>query len=59
MSAQWNAGARWLFFMPWYDYDNDFTEGYAHGHADISWWKNSFASDAVISRDELPSGLFE
>ncbi len=59
MASQWDAGASWLFFMPWYDYDNDFTEGYAHGHADISWWKNSFASDAVISRDELPSCLFE
>lgn len=45
--------------MPWYDYDNDFTEGYAHDYADINWWKDSFASDAVISRDELPSSLFE
>ena len=59
MSAQWNAGARWLFFMPWYDYDNDYTEGYDHDHADIAWWKASFGSDAVIDRASLPSSLFE
>ena len=59
MSAQWNAGAQWLWFMPWYDYDNDGTEGFAHDHAGIGWWKASFAADAVITRDELPSDLYE
>ena len=59
MSAQWNAGARWLFFMPWYDYDNDYTEEYDHDHADIAWWKASFGSDAVVDRASLPSSLFE
>lgn len=59
MASQWNAGAKWLFFMPWYDYDNDYTAGYAHIHADIAWWQASFASDSVIDRSELPAGLFE
>ncbi|MBE6217917.1 MAG: beta-mannosidase [Bacteroidales bacterium] len=59
MSSQWNAGARWLFFMPWYDYDNDGTSGYAHYHATISWWNSSLASSAVITRDELPDNLYE
>ena len=59
MASQWNAGANWLFFMPWYDYDNDYTAGYDHIHADIAWWRSSFASDSVIDRSELPSGLFE
>ena len=59
MASQWNAGAKWLFFMPWYDYDNDYTAGYDHIHADIAWWRSSFASDSVIDRSELPSGLFE
>ena len=59
MAAQWDAGANWLYFMPWYDYDNDYTEGYDHEHADMDWWKASFASDAVITRDELPADLFE
>lgn len=58
MSSQWNSGAQWLFFMPWYDYDNDYTAGYAHVHADISWWNATFASGAVIDRSGLPSGIF-
>ena len=59
MSSQWNAGAKWLFFMPWYDYDNDGTSGYQHDHATISWWNSSLASSAVITRDELPDNLYE
>ena len=42
-----------------YDYDNDYTAGYAHQHADIAWWRSSFASPAVLDRQELPSDLFE
>ena len=61
MADQWNAGARWLYFMPWYDYDLG-EAGYNsenHSNADIGWWNASFASDVVISRDELPADLFE
>ena len=58
MAAQWSAGAKWLFFMPWYDSENDGTESFAHEHADMEWWKASFESDAVITRDELPDDLF-
>ena len=57
MGSQWDAGAQWLFFMPWYDYGNDYTAGYDHVHADIGWWTETFASDAVITRDELPAEL--
>ena len=59
MAAQWSAGAKWLFFMPWYDSENDYSEGFVHEHADIAWWKATFASDAVITRDELPGSLFD
>lgn len=59
MASCWDAGARWLYFMPWYDYDNDWSEDYDHGHADIAWWKSSFASDAVVSREDLPAELFQ
>ena len=58
MASQWNAGARWLYFMPWYDYGNNGTENYAHGHANISWWKSSYACPSVVKRDDLPSDLF-
>lgn len=59
MGSCWDAGARWLYFMPWYDYANDGSEDFAHGNADIAWWRSSFVSDAVISRDALPSELFQ
>ena len=61
MTSQWNAGAHWLYFMPWYDYDLG-EAGYTsenHSQADISWWEASFASDAVITRDELPAELHQ
>jgi hypothetical protein len=44
--------------MPWYDYDNDGTENYAHQHATISWWKATYGCDAVVKREDLPSDLF-
>lgn len=59
IGKQWNAGANWLWFMPWYDYNNDLSENYPHQHASIAWWKESFADDAVISLDELPENLYE
>ena len=61
MASQWNAGARWLYFMPWYDYDLG-EAGYnseEHSNAGISWWNATFASDAVITRDELPAELHQ
>jgi len=60
ISAQWNVGAKWLWFMPWYDYDrtgNPGSESFlleTHRHADISWWKDAFEQSFVLSRDEIP-----
>ena len=59
IASQWSTGAKWLYFMPWYDYDNDGSEGYKHEHATISWWKEAFDSDMVIDRSQLPSDLYE
>lgn len=58
MASQWDSGAKWLYFMPWYDYGNDWSESYAHGHATIAWWRQSFASDAVLDLSELPKDLY-
>ena len=50
ISAQWENGARWMWFMPWYDSalgaDNEPGE---------KWWKDAMSRDFVISREELPS----
>ncbi len=58
MGKQWEAGAKWLYFMPWYDHDHSDTKDYQHTHATIDWWMKTFACEAVLTRDELPSDLF-
>lgn len=49
ISEQWAAGARWLWFMPWYD-----NAGAASFHADQSWWQDAMNQDFVITREDLP-----
>lgn len=59
-SKQWNAGAGWSFFMPWYDYDRTLEvgsvefDGEDHLHAPAAWWKNAAAHEAVLWRDDMP-----
>lgn len=51
VSEQWAAGARWLFFMPWYEHDATTLEG--HGSADTSWWMDAFSQEWVLRRNSL------
>lgn len=59
-SKQWNAGAKWVWFMPWYDYErtlNINNEAFlmvTHDHANISWWMDALDQPFVLTRDELP-----
>lgn len=61
ISAQWTDGAKWSYFMPWYDYNRtkDMTatafESLVHEYANIEWWKDAFSQEVVLTRDELPS----
>lgn len=43
-------GAAWSWFMPWY---GDFVKSSAHNSLDL--WKKMFASNDVITLDEMPS----
>ncbi len=59
--TQWMAGARWMYFMPWYDagrtssvVSNEFNST-NHQHADITWWNAAFGNRYVLTRDDLPS----
>ena len=61
ISSQWEAGAKWSYFMPWYDYDRtkdvnsadfDLTD---HIHASIDWWNDAFNCSYVLTRDQMPS----
>lgn len=51
MSEQWEAGAKWLFAMPWYDY------GYKgsgnHQYANEDWWTDWFKQDNNIAMPEM------
>lgn len=59
MKSLWDAGAKWLYFTPWYDYDNDFSEKFPHIYATIDWWKSAFDSAFVVDRDSLPEDLYQ
>ncbi|WP_163713231.1 glycosyl hydrolase [Mangrovibacterium lignilyticum] len=60
ISSQWSAGAKWSYFMPWYDYNrtNDVNESdfssTDHEHANADWWIDAFNNSDVITRDEMP-----
>ena len=51
MSEQWNAGARWSFFMPWYQ--NNATTLAGHGSADTEWWQDALSQDFIINRNTI------
>ena len=53
ISEQWASGARWSWFMPWYDGTNE--DGSPVVHADGAWWKDALSQEFVVSREELPS----
>lgn len=53
LSDQCAAGAKWLYAMPWYQYNATTLDG--HEHADIAWWKDAMTSGSVVTRDQLPS----
>lgn len=53
VSTQWTAGARWSFFMPWYQYNATTLVG--HQYADKTWWTDAMNLDFVLSRSDLPS----
>ena len=60
ISKQWDAGAKWIWFMPWYDYNrtlnsnSDAFKDVSHEHAPIRWWNDAFNLPFVLTRDELP-----
>ena len=60
-SKQWNAGAHWSFFMPWYDYSRTLNPGSAtfegedHEYAPAAWWKNAAVHEAVLWREDMPN----
>lgn len=61
INNQWQAGARWGWFMPWYDsgrtrslISNEFNST-NHQHANITWWNAAFSNRYVLKRDDIPA----
>ena len=63
ISQQWKAGASWLYFAPWYDYErtnNTSSEAFKsteHQHCNVEWWNDAFSNDYVLTRDEFKRDL--
>lgn len=59
IGQQWNAGARWLYFMPWYDYavsnnvNSSAFNNTSHTNANIAWWNEAFSHEYVLTRDDV------
>lgn len=59
IGRQWAAGARWIYFMPWYDYNvsnNVNSSAFNqtnHSNANISWWNEAFSHDYLLTRDDV------
>ena len=57
ISAQWRTGSKWLYFMPWYDYErtnnvnSDAFKSTDHASCDAAWWQEAFSNDYVLTRD--------
>ncbi len=50
ISEQWNAGAKWSWFMVWYDGEDSET-----AHSNQAWWQDAMSQPSIITRDQVPS----
>ena len=50
ISDQWEAGAKWSWFMVWYSSDDA-----ENPHATQEWWQNAMSQPNIITRDMVPS----
>ena len=55
IEAQWNNGAAWSWFMPWYGNAGEGTE--AKPHADKAWWEAAFQSENVLDREAVKEAM--
>jgi len=53
LSKIWKTGSRWSWFMTWYDYDYNHGNSEEHKFANEAWWKDAFAQDYVVTREQM------
>lgn len=49
----WDKGAKWGWFMTWYDYDYNAGTSDTHHHTDAEWWQAAWDSGLVVDRTEM------
>lgn len=64
LQDQWNSGAKFSYFMPWYDqkrtqtpyeYSIKFTDTVAvHEQCDLEWWRAAWQEPYILSREDMP-----
>lgn len=52
-SNLWSARAKWLYFMPWYDYNYLNGDTSVNTMADDSFWTDAMSNPNVITRDQV------
>ena len=59
VSQMWNSGAKWGWFMTWYDYSYNSGDTSTHQHTDAQWWQDAWDSGIAVDRDEMKQLLAE
>ncbi|MBO7137212.1 MAG: beta-mannosidase [Bacteroidaceae bacterium] len=49
----WDKGAKWGWFMTWYDYNYNTGASATHQHTDAEWWQTAWDSGIVVDRAEM------
>lgn len=49
----WDSGARFSWFMTWYDYDYNNGKRADHRYAGPDWWREAIGHEGVMTRNEL------
>lgn len=52
LGKMWQQGAKFAWYMTWYDYDYNAGTSDEHRFATDAWWREAFSHDYVITRDE-------
>lgn len=50
---QWSKGCRWLYFMPWYDYDYSSGNSTTNIMCDHSFWEIAMSRSYVLTREDV------
>lgn len=53
ISMTWKAGGKWLYFMPWYDYNYLNGTSSVNYMCDDSFWTDAMSQDYVVDRTQV------